>query len=108
MSILVWTFEAGVFYFAILNFNFDPTLNFTIRYGYGNIINFSTSAPGYFGSFHLAILFALSMFWQEAGTIASFAIYVHFLIWGSTSIAGIVAILINPKLFSLSKSKELS
>lgn len=109
LTLLVWIFEAGVFFFAAVTFNIEIT-PFIVLFvmSSATLSTLVPSAPGYFGSFHLAILFAFSFLFHDTETIASYSVYVHLLIWGTTSILGIIALLSNPGLFSLKTSRELS
>lgn len=101
LSILVWAGEAGLFWALLHGFGLEvgPETAVVVM----AIVTLSTmipSSPGYIGTFHLAAYIAISMLGGTTGQAASFAVLSHLGLWLPTTLAGALAILINPQLFS--------
>jgi len=106
LSMLVWAGEAGLFWALLQGFALKagPEIAVVVM----AIITLSTlvpSSPGYFGPFHLAAYATISMLGGTPAQAASFAVVSHLGVWLPTTLAGALAILLNPHLFSGLKSK---
>ena len=62
------------------------------------------SSPGYVGPFHLAAFTAVSLVGGTVDQAASFAVIVHLALWLPTTIAGMIAIGMDPELFRMAKT----
>ena len=107
LSILVWVGEAGLFWALLSGFGLDagPETAVIVM----AIVTLSTlvpSSPGYVGPFHLAAYAAITMLGGTPGQAASFAVVSHLGVWLPTTLAGALAILLNPRLFGGIKAKE--
>ena len=104
LSLLIWICEGGVFYFTLMNLGLSPTLQIALFImSVATLSTLIPAAPGYFGSFHLAILFSFSFVWDDPSLAAAFAVVVHLMIWFPTSLVGICAIILRPNLFKIRK-----
>lgn len=106
ISMLVWTGESGLFYFLLLGFGFDtsPALAVFVM----SIATLSTlvpSSPGYVGPFHLATFTVMTMLGGTSAQAGSFALLAHLALWLPTTLAGAIAIWMNPVLFRSIRSK---
>lgn len=64
------------------------------------------SSPGYVGPFHFAAYSMAIMFGSSPPAAASFAVLSHLALWIPTTVAGGIAILLNPSLFQQRKVVE--
>ncbi|WP_426270890.1 lysylphosphatidylglycerol synthase transmembrane domain-containing protein [Dyella kyungheensis] len=101
LSAVVWAGEAGLFWAMFQGLE--------IYAGYSSalmvmaIATLSTlvpSSPGYVGPFHLAAFAAVHALGGADAQAASFAVLAHLSLWLPTTVAGGLAILLNPKLFA--------
>lgn len=101
LSAIVWAGEAGLFWAMFQGLE--------LRVGYPSalmvmaIATLSTlvpSSPGYVGPFHLAAFAAVRALGGADAQAASFAVLAHLSLWLPTTVAGVIAILLNPKLFA--------
>ena len=100
LSVLAWIGEAGL-YWALLA-GFGITAGLTSAVLVMTITTLATlvpSSPGYIGPFHLAAFAAVSLLGSAPDAAASFAVLAHVCIWLPTTLAGAIAILLNPGLF---------
>lgn len=104
LSIIVWFFEAGLFYFSLLGANIDGTfLAALLIMSISTLSTLIPSSPGYVGSFHIAAFTALSLMGLPSAQAGGYSIVVHLLLWIPTTFAGMFAILLSPSLFSTAK-----
>jgi uncharacterized membrane protein YbhN (UPF0104 family) len=101
LSILIWTFESGLFWALLsdIGLRSGAAAALTVM----AMVTLSTllpSSPGYVGPFHLAAYSAASMLGASAAQAAIFAMLAHLGVWLPTTLAGSLAILLNPRLFN--------
>jgi hypothetical protein len=100
VSLLVWSGEAGLFYFILAGLGINGT--FVSAFFIMSIATLSTllpSTPGYIGTFHLAGYTAITLIGGTPQQAGSFAVIVHLALWLPTTLAGIAAIIFSPNLF---------
>lgn len=104
ISMLVWIGEAGLFYFVLLGIGMEssPIMALYVM-ALATLSTLVPSSPGYVGPFHLAAFTAVSLVGGTAGQAAGFAVIVHLALWLPTTIAGLIAIWMDPKLFTMAK-----
>jgi uncharacterized protein (TIRG00374 family) len=101
MSLLVWAGEAGVFFFVLKGFEGQVDMaGAIVVMAIATIATLVPSSPGYVGPFHAAAFAAAAMLGDSPEAAASFAVVVHLTLWLPTTLAGGIAILLNPGLFS--------
>jgi len=107
LSMLVWAGEAGLFWALLLGFGLEagPTTAAVVM-AIATLSTLVPSSPGYVGPFHLAAYTAISMLGGTPGQAASFAVVAHLGLWFPTTLAGALAILLNPRLFSRVKAEK--
>ncbi len=105
LSMLIWMGEAGLFWALLYGFGLEagPETAVVVM-AIATLSTMVPSSPGYIGPFHLAAYIAISMLGGTPGQAASFAVLSHLGLWLPTTLAGAVAILINPQLFSRVRS----
>lgn len=108
LSMLVWIGEAGLFWSLLQGFGFEtgPEVAIVVM-AIATLSTLVPSSPGYVGPFHLAAYAAISMLGGTPGQAASFAIVSHLGVWLPTTLVGILAILLNPQLFSGLKTEAV-
>ncbi|MDH5646069.1 MAG: flippase-like domain-containing protein, partial [Candidatus Heimdallarchaeota archaeon] len=102
LSLLVWLFESGLFYFILRGF--FPEAGIGLAFLLTSIATMATlapSSPGYFGPFHLAAYFVVSRVSNSPEQAVLIAFSSHLLLWAGTTIVGVAAIAANPKLFKI-------
>lgn len=106
LSVFVWMGEAGLFWALLRGFGLDagPETAIIVM-AIATLSTLVPSSPGYVGPFHLAAYAAISMLGGTSGQAASFAIVSHLAVWLPTTLAGAIAILLNPQLFGGVKAK---
>jgi glycosyltransferase 2 family protein len=100
VSIVAWCAEAGLFWALLLGMGLDP--GFTAGVAIMALATLATmipSTPGYVGPFHLAAFSMLTLLNASPADAAVFAVLVHLSLWASTTVAGAMAISLNPQLF---------
>lgn len=105
---LVWIGETAFFYYVIQGAGGELTVAeaFFVMAS-ATLITLVPSSPGYIGTFHLAVVGALSVAGITGAVSVSIAIITHLALWGGTTLAGVIAMLFNPGLFkSQAKSYE--
>jgi glycosyltransferase 2 family protein len=101
LSMLIWVGEAGLFWALLHGFGLEAGLETAVVVmAIATLSTMVPSSPGYIGPFHLAAYMAISMLGGTPGQAASFAVLSHLGLWLPTTLAGAVAILVNPQLFS--------
>lgn len=101
LSLLVWAGELGLYWAVLRGFDLDVSLPISIVVmSIATLSTLAPSSPGYVGPFHLAAYFAIGLLGGEPALAASCAIILHLSLWGPTTLAGLVAILFSPSLFS--------
>ena len=106
LSMLVWVGEAGLFWSLLLGFGFDvrPEIALFVM-AMTTLSTLVPSSPGYVGPFHLAAFTAISILGGTSAQAASYAVLAHLSVWLPTTLAGAIAILLNPQLFGSAKLK---
>ena len=107
LTLAIWLFEAGLFWYMFLSL--DIKTNFILALLIMSTATLSTmlpSTPGYFGTFHLAIISVLSFSVDNNETIAIYAILTHLNLWLTTTLIGIFLILLNLDLFKRIKMMD--
>jgi len=106
VSMLVWAGEAGLFLSLLQGFglNASPAAAVVVM-AIATLSTLVPSSPGYVGPFHLAAYAAISMLGGTPAQAASFAVLSHLSVWLPTTLAGALAILLNPQLFSTLKAQ---
>jgi uncharacterized protein (TIRG00374 family) len=101
LSVIVWAGEAGLFWAMFQGL--DLPAGYPSALMVMAIATLSTlvpSSPGYVGPFHLAAFAAVRALGGTDAQAASFAVLSHLSLWLPTTVAGGIAILLNPKLFA--------
>ena len=107
ITIAVWFFEAGLYWYMFLSL--DIKSNFVLALLIMSTATLSTmfpSTPGYFGTFHLAIISVLSLSIDNNEIITMYAILTHLNLWLTTTLIGIFLILLNLDLFKSIKMRN--
>lgn len=100
LSMLIWTCESGLFYFALLGLGIEATpVMALLVMSVATLSTLAPSSPGYIGPFHLAAFTAISLMGGTSAQAGSYAVIVHFALWASTTLAGAIAIWSTPALF---------
>jgi glycosyltransferase 2 family protein len=100
LSILVWAGETGLFWALLVGFGLDAQLDMAVVVmAIATLATLVPSSPGYVGPFHLAAYTAVAMLGGTDTQAASFAVISHLGVWLPTTLAGALAILLNPQLF---------
>lgn len=100
LSVLVWLGEAGLFLAFLNGFGISASpASAAIVMAIATLATLVPSSPGYVGPFHLAAYAAMTILGSSTNVAASFAILAHAGIWLPTTLAGTLAILLNPGLF---------
>lgn len=104
LSLLVWAGEAGLFYFVLLGAGLggSPLVALLVM-AVATLSTLVPSSPGYVGSFHLAAFTAVSLVGGTAAQAGSYAVIVHLALWLPTSLAGALALWMNPALLRATK-----
>jgi glycosyltransferase 2 family protein len=109
VSMLIWLGEAGLFGAVLRGFALDASIEAALAVmAVATLSTLVPSSPGYIGPFHLAAFAAVSMLGGTREQAASVAVLSHFAVWFPTTLAGAVAIFINPKLFAEARFWALS
>jgi glycosyltransferase 2 family protein len=99
-SLLVWAGEAGLFWALLHGFGLDASPGAAVVVmAIATLSTLVPSSPGYVGPFHLAAYSAIAMLGGTPAQAASFAVLSHLGVWLPTTLAGAVAIFLNPQLF---------
>lgn len=107
MSVVVWIFEAGLYFSLMKGLHIQS--GFAGALAVAATTTLSTlvpSTPGYVGPFHLAAFAAVTMLGSDASQAGAFAFLVHLTLWGATTLAGAVAILLRRDLFARRRTVE--
>ena len=105
LSIFVWVGEAGLFWSLLRGFGLEATAGAALFVmAIATLSTLVPSSPGYVGPFHLAAFTAVAMLGGTSAQAASFAVLAHLGVWLPTTVAGAVAILLNPQLFGRAKA----
>lgn len=106
LSALAWLGETGLFYAVLQGFGSGagPTTAL-LAMSLATLATLVPSSPGYVGPFHLAAFTALTIAGQPAQIAGSFAVVTHLALWSATTLAGAVAILLQPHLFEFAWSR---
>lgn len=100
LSILAWIGEAGLYWALLVGFGITTGLTSAVLVmTITTLATLVPSSPGYIGPFHLAAFAAVSLLGSASDAAASFAVLAHACIWLPTTLAGAIAILLNPGLF---------
>jgi glycosyltransferase 2 family protein len=107
LSACIWVGETGLFWAILHGLNID--VDFPGALTIMAVTTLSTlvpSSPGYVGPFHFAAYSMAVMFGSSAPAAASFAVLSHLSLWIPTTVAGGIAILLNPSLFQRRNAVE--
>jgi len=100
ISVFVWGGESGLFYCILLGDGLTPSPAIgVIVMAIATLSTLIPSSPGYVGPFHLAAFTAITMLGGNTAQAGSYAILSHLGVWLPTTIAGAVAIWMQPALF---------
>lgn len=106
VSLLAWVGEAGFFYFVLLGAGVEGSpLVALLVMALATLSTLVPSSPGYVGPFHLATFTAISLIGGTVAQAGSYAVIVHLALWLPTTLAGALAIWINPELFQAARSQ---
>ena len=102
LSLLVWAGELGLFWAVLRGFDLDVSLPIAaVVMSIATLSTLAPSSPGYVGPFHLAAFFAIGLLGGEPAQAVSCAIVLHLVLWGPTTLSGVIAILLSPTLFNV-------
>lgn len=107
LSACIWVGETGLFWSILHGLNID--VDFPAALMIMAVTTLSTlvpSSPGYVGPFHFAAYSMAVVFGSSAPAAASFAVLAHLSLWIPTTVAGGIAILLNPSLFQRRNAVE--
>lgn len=101
LSMLVWLGEAGLFWALLKGLGIAAGLPQALMVmAITTLSTLVPSSPGYVGPFHLAAYSAVLMLGGSEAQGASFAVLAHLGVWLPTTLAGGIAIMMRPGLFS--------
>lgn len=101
LSALVWVGEAGFFWAFLTGAGISSSLAAAaLVMTIATLATLVPSSPGYVGPFHLAAYAATTILGSSPEIAVSFAVLAHAGIWLPTTLAGAIAILLNPGLFA--------
>ncbi|GAB4392156.1 MAG: lysylphosphatidylglycerol synthase transmembrane domain-containing protein [Gammaproteobacteria bacterium] len=105
LSSLSWISEAGLFWFLLHAFAMpDVSVSKALIVLSTTVLStLVPSAPGYVGTFHLVAASTALMLGANNIQAAGFAVVTHFCLWLPTTLAGIIAMLCKPTLFTFFK-----
>jgi len=93
-SIIIWLFEAGVFYsIACALPGLSNPISGLFAMPIGTLSTMIPSSPGYVGTFHYFVIQAIELFDNTATTAAAFAILVHLMLWFPATLWGGISFL---------------
>lgn len=104
LSVLIWLFESGLFYFVLRGFGLPATLSIAMLIT--SIVSISTmvpSLPGYLGPFEAAAFISITLLGGSSLTGASFALIAHLALWLPTTVIGVFAIGTDYDFFKLAR-----
>ena len=108
ISIVLWFFEGGLYYFTFLSLGIDSSSIFVlIIMSIATLSTLMPSSPGYIGTYHMAILGGFTAFGESTNMASVFAVVVHLALWFPTTMAGVYALIVKPELFRFDKYKFL-
>ena len=88
-SLLAWLFEASVFYVVGIGLDIELSAYFFLFFMcLGTLSTLIPSSPGYIGTFHFVLIMAVTSFGIAEVTAGAFAVIVHFILWGGTTLVG--------------------
>ena len=100
LSMLGWAGETGLYGFMLTGLGISGGAAVAlVVMAVATLSTLVPSSPGYVGTFHLAALLAVDLLGGTQAQAASFALLVHLVLWGSTTVAGGIAMLVRPDLF---------
>jgi uncharacterized membrane protein YbhN (UPF0104 family) len=106
LSAIVWAGEAGLFWAMFQGLDLHASYASALMVmAIATLSTLVPSSPGYVGPFHLAAFAAVRALGGSDAQAASFAVLSHLSLWLPTTVAGGIAILLNPKLFA-SRNRE--
>jgi uncharacterized protein (TIRG00374 family) len=101
LSAIVWAGEAGLFWAMFQGLDLHAGYPSALMVmAIATLSTLVPSSPGYVGPFHLAAFAAVRALGGADAQAASFAVLAHLSLWLPTTVAGGIAILLNPKLFA--------
>jgi glycosyltransferase 2 family protein len=98
LSLLCWILEGGTYLFVAYSLDLDFTVYSALAVlCVGTFSTLIPSSPGYFGTFHVAVtLFLISINVSETQA-GAYAVLVHLLLWGGTTLVGVLFFISSKK-----------
>lgn len=88
-SLASWTVEASTYWIVLHAFNFTVTFwVLMLAMGFANLTTIIPSAPGYVGSFHLAVGVTLTAFGVSKEDAGAYAVVMHLILWLPVTLVG--------------------
>ncbi len=88
-SLASWGVEASTYWIVLHAFNFEVSFwVLMLAMGFANLTTIIPSAPGYVGSFHLAVGVTLTAFGIDKEDAGAYAIIMHLVLWLPVTLAG--------------------
>ncbi len=88
-SLASWTVEASTYWIVLHAFNFTVTFwVLMLAMGFANLTTIIPSAPGYIGSFHLAVGVTLTAFGVSKEDAGAYAVVMHLVLWLPVTLVG--------------------
>lgn len=88
-SIASWTVEASTYWIVLHAFDFSVTFwVLMLAMGFANLTTIIPSAPGYVGSFHLAVGVTLTAFGVAKEDAGAYAVVMHLVLWLPVTLIG--------------------
>ncbi|MBZ0310068.1 MAG: flippase-like domain-containing protein [Anaerolineae bacterium] len=88
-SVASWTIEASTYWIVLHAFNFTVTFwVLMLAMGFANLTTIIPSAPGYVGSFHLAVGVTLTAFGVSKEDAGAYAVIMHLILWLPVTLVG--------------------
>ncbi|MDB5478818.1 MAG: h16, partial [Alphaproteobacteria bacterium] len=107
LSLGAWLAEAGYFGGMIYGFGLDVTPAVAVFVMSTAILStIVPSSPGFFGPFHLAAFAGIVLIGGTEAQAGGYALLTHFCLWFSTTLAGAIALFLNPELLTIYLSKR--
>ncbi len=90
LSIIVWLFEASMYYIIMLGFNFSqPFYVLLLATAAANLFTIAPSTPGYVGVFDFPVRATLTAFGVAESVAISFTLVLHAALWVPVTLLGL-------------------
>lgn len=90
-SLASWSIEASIYWIVLRAFDFEVTFwVLMLCMGFANLTTIIPSAPGYVGSFHLAVGLTLTAFGINKEDAGAYAIIMHLVLWLPVTLVGFI------------------